>query len=129
MHEPARHERILIVDDHPANVRLLERILARENYSHVRSTDDARHVASLCREFRPDLVLLDLNMPHIDGFELMKELKAGERPSSTIVISGDATSEAKERALAEGADQFLPKPFDRTELLRTIAEILDARSA
>jgi putative two-component system response regulator len=129
MHGPARHERILIVDDEPANVRLLERILARENYSQVRSTYDARQVASLCREFRPDLVLLDLNMPHIDGFELMKELSAGESPTSTIVLSGDATAEARERALAEGADQFLPKPFDRTELLRMIAEILDARSA
>jgi putative two-component system response regulator len=129
MDGPARHERILIVDDEPSNVRLLERILARENYSHVRSTYDARQVASLCREFRPDLVLLDLNMPHLDGLELMKELNAGERPSSTIVISGDATAEARERALAEGADQFLPKPFDRTELLRMIAEILDARSA
>jgi putative two-component system response regulator len=129
MHGPARHERILIVDDEPANVRLLERILARENYSQVRSTYDARQVTSLCREFRPDLVLLDLNMPHIDGFELMKELSAGERPTSTIVLSGDATAEARERALAEGADQFLPKPFDRTELLRMIAEILDARSA
>jgi CheY-like chemotaxis protein len=68
-------------------------------------------------------------MPHIHGFELMKELNAGERPTSTIVLSGDASAEAKERALAEGADHFLSKPFDRAELLRMIAELLDARSA
>ena len=129
MHGPDRQERILIVDDHPANVRLLERILMRENYSQVRSTYDARQVASLCEEFRPDVVLLDLNMPHINGFELMKELHAGENPSSTVVLSGDATSEARERALAEGADEFLSKPFDRAELLRMITGILQARSA
>jgi cyclic di-GMP phosphodiesterase len=129
MHGPDRQERILIVDDHPANVRLLERILAREKYSQVRSTYDARQVATLCREFRPDLVLLDLNMPHVDGFELMKELSAGDNPTSTIVLSGGATSEARERALAEGADQFLSKPFERTELLRMVAEILEARRA
>jgi putative two-component system response regulator len=129
MQRPDRQERILIVDDHLANVRLLERILARENYSQVRSTNDARQVATLCGEFRPDLVLLDLNMPHVDGFQLMKELRAGDNPASTIVLSGDATSEARERALAEGADEFLSKPFDRTELLRMIAEVLEARRA
>src|SRR5919106_2927201 len=129
MHGSGRQERILIVDDHPANVRLLERILERENYAHVRSTHDARQVASLCKEFRPDVVLLDLNMPHINGFELMKELSAGERPTLTIVLSGDASAEAKERALAGGADHFLSKPFDRAEFLRMIAELLDARSA
>src|SRR5438045_2549275 len=72
---PLREARILVVDDQEANVRLLESILKRAGYAKVTSTTDSREVLGLCAIRRPDLVLLDLMMPHMDGFQVMQELK------------------------------------------------------
>jgi diguanylate cyclase (GGDEF)-like protein len=121
---------ILIVDDEPVNVRLLERMLISEGFKSLRCTTDSREVPALIEEFKPDLILLDLQMPHIDGFGILKHLQAttpsGEfRP--VLVLTADATKETKLRALTGGAKDFVTKPFDRTEVLARVRNLLETR--
>ena len=122
--------RILVVDDQEANVRLLERILERAGYTNVATTTDSRQVLSLYGELDPDLIVLDLLMPHMDGFEVMAEL--GRRvPDGTylpiLVLTADATPQARQRALSMGARDFLTKPFDHDEALLRIRNLLETR--
>ncbi len=121
---------ILIVDDEEANTDLLESFLADEGYRALASTTDARRAVSLFEELRPDLVLLDLHMPHLDGFAVMREL--GERipPGGYVpilVLTADITPEARERALAGGARDFLTKPLEITEVVLRIRNLLETR--
>ncbi len=122
--------KILIVDDEQANVRLLERILELGGFTQVRSTTDPRQVLSLFVAFRPDLILLDLNMPHMDGFQVLQQL-SGQVPAGAflpvLVLTADVTGEARNRALTEGASDFLTKPFDHTEALLRIGNLLETR--
>ena len=122
---------ILVVDDQEANVRLLERILQRAGYSNVATTTDPRLVLGLYAQFEPDLIVLDLVMPHMDGFEIMEEL--GKRvPEGTylpiLVLTADVTPQARQRALSMGARDFLTKPFDHDEALLRIRNLLETRS-
>lgn len=121
---------ILIVDDEPANVRLLERMLLSEGYTALRCTTDSREAAGLIDAFKPDLVLLDLQMPHIDGFGVLKYMQdtsaTGDfRP--VLVLTADVTKETKLRALSSGAKDFVTKPFDRTEVLARVRNLLETR--
>ncbi|OLE61097.1 MAG: hypothetical protein AUI36_11865, partial [Cyanobacteria bacterium 13_1_40CM_2_61_4] len=105
--------RILIVDDEEANVRLLERVLRHAGFENTESTTDPRDVLEMFRRSEPDLILLDLLMPHLDGFELMAALRE-VIPSTAylpiLVLTADATSETRLRALGAGARDFLTKP-------------------
>jgi len=118
--------KILIVDDQESNVRLLEYLLHRNGYRSVRGITDPRAVVEVYKEFCPDLVLLDLVMPHIDGVELMKQLQEVERKTypSIIIISASENDEAQIRSLALGAIDFLAKPFNRTEVVVRITNML-----
>ncbi len=121
---------ILIVDDEPANVALLEQVLAQGGYHNFRSTTDSRQVLPLFQEFQPDLVLLDLLMPHLDGFAVLKQLGGRIGPETylpVLVLTADVTSEAKEGALSLGARDFLTKPFDIAEVLLRIRNLLETR--
>jgi len=123
--------RILIVDDQPSNVLLLECILQEEDYSAYRSITDSRQVLSVFLEYRPDLVLLDLQMPFLDGFEVMKQLRAHIPPEAflpILVLTADITPEAKRDALAGGAMDFLTKPFDAAEVILRIRNLLQTRA-
>jgi cyclic di-GMP phosphodiesterase len=122
--------RILIVDDQPANVALLERLLAQGGYTDVASTTDSRDVTRLYQEFEPDLILLDLNMPHLDGFRVMQELAPLIPPGyymPILVLTADVTPDAKRRALSAGAKDFLTKPLDHIEVLLRIRNLLETR--
>jgi len=122
--------KILIVDDEPANVLLLERMLGGAGYHGVRSTTDGREVASMYEEFLPDLVLLDLRMPHRDGFAVLADLRARIPRGSyvpVLVLTADVTGEALRRALLGGAQDFLTKPFDAQEVLLRIRNLLETR--
>ncbi|MGH2720190.1 MAG: HD domain-containing phosphohydrolase [Actinomycetota bacterium] len=122
--------RILIVDDQPANVALLERLLAQGGYTQIASTTDPRNVTRMYREFEPDLILLDLNMPHLDGFAVMHELAPLLPPGQympILVLTADATPDAKRRALSAGAKDFLTKPLDHIEVLLRIRNLLETR--
>ncbi len=121
---------ILVVDDEEVNVLLLSRILERAGYASVASTTDPSRVRALHDEFKPDVIILDLMMPHMDGFEVMEELSR-HIPLGTylpiLVLTADSTPEARQRALSMGAHDFLTKPFDQDEALLRIRNLLETR--
>ncbi len=127
---PARQQaRILVIDDEPSNVVLLERLLDRVGYENVVSfTDPAEGVAEYAREV-PDLLLLDLHMPHLDGFAVLERLAPLRQGDylPTLVLTADANPDTKRRALSAGANDFLTKPFDAVEVTLRIGNILDTR--
>lgn len=123
--------RILIVDDQPSNVMLLEGILQEEDFTSFHSITDSREALAAYIEYRPDLILLDLQMPYLDGFAVMKQLQACIAPGDflpILVLTADITPEAKRRALSEGALDFLTKPFDAMEVVLRIKNLLQTRS-
>jgi DNA-binding response OmpR family regulator len=129
--DPVTSARILVVDDEDSNLRLLEAVLRRAGYSTITSTADPRLVLSLYSDLQPDIVLLDLMMPGMDGFQVMEELK-GEIPDGTylpiVVLTADTSRESRERALSMGANDFLVKPFDQQEVVLRIRNMLVTRS-
>src|SRR6266478_86646 len=113
--EALERARILIVDDEAPNVQLLERLVRRGGYGNVLGTTDSRQAMSQYGEFRPDLVLLDLLMPHLDGFALMEWLRERiprEEYLPILVLTADVSAATRRRALAAGANDFVTKPFD-----------------
>jgi putative two-component system response regulator len=125
-----RGSRILISDDEEANISLLRRILQRAGFTNVKSTMDARAVPDLVRHERPDQVLLDLWMPHLNGFEILEQLHPVLEEATylpILVVSADITAEAKTRALSQGAKDFLHKPFDLVEVMLRIRNLLETR--
>src|SRR6476660_3675544 len=128
INESAATARLLVVDDEEPNVRLLQRILERAGYTEVRATTDTREVEGVVRDFSPDLLLLDLHMPHIDGFGVLERLApllGGAGDLSVLMLTGDATPEAKRNALSLGAKDFVAKPFDAGEVLLRIRNMLE----
>ena len=122
--------KILIVDDEPTNVRLLERLLQATGYRNLESTTDSRRVLELYQAFGPDLILLDLLMPHLDGIGVLGQLKAvipADEYLPVLILTADVTMEAKHRALAAGAKDFVTKPFDQVETLLRIENLLHTR--
>lgn len=130
MDKDLKQLRILAVDDEESNLLLLQRILERDGYTQVAVTKDPTRGLQLFAETRPDLVLLDLHMPEMDGFELMDRLNAvaGDGPGVPfLVLTADATAETKRRALAAGARDFLTKPLDQIELLLRVRNLLQVQ--
>lgn len=122
--------RILIVDDEQSSVRLLERMLERAGYTNLHSTTDPRRVNEMVSEAEPDLILLDLMMPDLDGWEVLDRLRTLVPQNSylpVIVLTGDTRPEPRLRALVAGAKDFLAKPFDQFEALLRIHNLLEAR--
>ncbi|MEJ1417825.1 MAG: response regulator [Candidatus Sedimenticola sp. (ex Thyasira tokunagai)] len=119
--------RLLIVDDKQANVTLLERMLAADGYHSVISTTDSRDACDLFLGFEPDLMILDLRMPHLDGFEVMERLKKSHQGDylPVLVLTAQADKKTRLRALAAGAKDFIAKPLDRTEALVRIGNMLE----
>ncbi len=123
--------KILVVDDEPANVALLQYILTAAGYTRLRCVTDARQVMAAFGEFAPDLVLLDLMMPFVSGFEIMAAIRAdvpAEDVLPILVLTADVNTESKHRALAAGASDFLTKPFDQVEALLRIRHLLQLRT-
>jgi putative two-component system response regulator len=120
---------ILIVDDQPANLELLELILGSAGFRHLHTTSDPREVPALYDALSPDLILLDLHMPHMDGIQVLEQLapRIGGQYLPVLILTGDATSEAKQRALSMGAKDYLTKPFSRAEALLRIRNLLETR--
>jgi len=114
-----KNAKILIVDDRQANIDVLHDFLEMQGYEHLESTTDSRTVEKLMVDFKPDLILLDLSMPYLSGFDIMEQLKLIV-PLTTylpiLVLTADVTIESKRKALACGASDFLTKPFDLIEL-------------
>jgi PAS domain S-box-containing protein len=119
--------RILIVDDQDTNVALLEQLLSEAGYTSVSSTMDPEVVCALHRTNRYDLILLDLQMPGMDGFEVMEALKVNAIESYLPVIVLTAQPGHKLRALQAGAKDFISKPFDLVEVKTRIHNMLEVR--
>jgi CheY-like chemotaxis protein len=118
---------ILIVDDQVTNVQLLEQLLADAGYTHVSSTTDPTEVRKLHRQNSYDLILLDLKMPKMDGFEVMANLKTLTEDDYLSVIVLTAEPAHKLRALQAGARDFVSKPFDLLEVKTRIRNTLEVR--
>lgn len=116
---------ILIVDDKEANVRLLEKLLSGAGYTRVTSTKRPREVVELHRVHSYDLILLDLEMPEMDGFQLMEALKTKGEDDYLPVLVITAQPDHKLRALQAGARDFVTKPFDLTEIKVRIRNLLE----
>ena len=118
---------ILIVDDQQANVQLLEQMLGEAGYRHITSTTDPHAASELHRRNHYDLILLDLLMPGMDGFQVMEALKESETDSYLPVLVITAQPDHKLRALAAGAKDFVSKPFDLVEVKTRIHNMLEVR--
>jgi len=118
---------ILIVDDQPSNVSLLEQLLGKAGYTHVSSTTDPLEVCALHRKHRYDLILLDLQMPVMDGFQVMEGLKTNAADAYLPVLVLTAQPGHKLRALQAGARDFISKPFDLVEVKTRIRNMLEVR--
>ena len=119
--------KILIVDDQPANVQLLEQMLRSVGYVSVSTTTDPRAVHDLHLKQRYDLILLDLQMPGMDGFQVMEDLKTIEPDNYLPVLVITSHAEYKLRALSSGAKDFINKPIDLLEAQVRIHNLLEVR--
>jgi putative two-component system response regulator len=123
--------RILVIDDEPANTILLQRLLRQHGYQDVRCINDSRDALPVFLDFEPDIVLLDLHMPTPDGHAVLAALKAWLPPDEylpIVVLTGDGTVDARHRALAGGATDFLTKPFDATEVVLRARNLIQTRA-
>ena len=118
---------ILIVDDQEANVQLLEELLEAAGYGRVSSTMNPHEVCALHRKNRYDLILLDLQMPGMDGFQVIESLKASDTDGYLPVLVITAQPGHKLRALQAGARDFISKPFDLVEARTRIRNMLEVR--
>lgn len=122
--------KILIVDDQEYNVSLLERILKRAGFMDVYSTMDSFQVGDMVMEVQPDIVLLDLHMPGMDGLEVLKLIRKQSGPDRflpVLMLTADLTSEARQQGLQAGVNDYLTKPYDRTEVILRITNLLRTR--
>jgi diguanylate cyclase (GGDEF)-like protein/PAS domain S-box-containing protein len=122
-----RRARVLVVDDQPVNVQLLEYLLKTTGYENVHSTTDPRQVVALHLKHRFDLIILDLHMPGMDGFQVMEALKPLESESWLPVLVVTAEPDKKLAALEAGARDFIGKPLDTVEVMTRIRNLLEVR--
>ncbi|HWL64807.1 MAG TPA: HD domain-containing phosphohydrolase [Actinomycetota bacterium] len=122
---------ILVVDDVDANTYFLERILTDAGYVNIETVNDARQVLPVFETFQPDIVLLDIRMPHLDGFDVMHQLMARmdhDTPVPIIVLTADLDPDKRLQALTLGAKDFVTKPFDKVEVRLRIMNQLETRA-
>lgn len=125
-----RKAKILIIDDEQAHVRVLEWALKQAKFPNVYSVTESVRARDEFTRVTPDLVLLDLNMPGLDGFEVLqqfREMQPAEDFIPVLMLTGDSTAENRKKALAAGANDFLNKPLDYTEVMLRINNLLRTR--
>ena len=119
--------RLLIVDDFSANIRPLARLLRNAGYRHVAIETDGPQAVAACRRDPPDLLLLDLHMPELDGFgvlDALADVREGEHHFPVIVLTRDVSAQTRRAALAAGADDFIAKPVDPVEALLRVGNCI-----
>jgi signal transduction histidine kinase len=125
-----KEARILLVDDDVSSTCLMANFLNRVGYSRIESINDSTDIFEIIETFQPDLILLDLAMPNVTGFQVLEKLRVNRQSDEyfpVLVLTGDASSENKRRALAAGATDLLVKPFDVSEVSMRIRNLLQAR--
>ena len=122
---------ILVVDDEAANVRLLEKMLAMSGYNNVICTQDPTQVLSLQQQHNADLIILDLDMPKLDGYGVMDQLNesTNNHPPPILVLTAQSMQSYRQRALDSGARDYVTKPFDADELLSRVRNLLEVQIA
>ena len=120
---------IIVLDDEEANVRLLTRMLQRAGFQSVTGLTDPRELPALVAAQPPDLVITDLHMPDFDGFGVLDTLMPliNEERLPVLVVTGDASRDARQQALTRGAKDFVTKPFDMVEVLLRVRNLLESR--
>jgi len=125
-----KNAKILIVDDKVSNVEILKDLIEEAGYLNYKYTTDSREVVGLFQSFGPDIILLDLMMPFLNGYEVMEQL-TGIIPANTyfpiLVLTADISPESKRKALSTGAKDFLSKPFDLYEVTLRMKNLLETR--
>lgn len=118
---------LLVVDDHAANVQLMLDLLEDHGFSDIHSLEDPRDVLGYCQAQRPDLLLLDIRMPHLDGYQVIEGLREhfGPRVPPIIVLTAQIDDQTRRRALELGVRDFLTKPFKHDEVLQRIENALE----
>ena len=130
-HDTILQSKILMIDDAEANLQLLEELLGREGFTQMISTSDSSKAIDLYNAFSPDLILLDLMMPNLDGYAILELLSRHISKTDylpILVLTADATITAKRKALALGAKDFLTKPFDTIEAMLRVWNLLETRT-
>jgi len=123
-----RARTIMIVDDEPSNVLLLETLFSREGFSRLVSVTDPADALQVFIERAPHLVLLDLMMPGIDGYEILESLRRhtpADQFRPVLVLTADRTQASRHRALALGAKDFVTKPLDLVEVMLRATNLLE----
>ncbi|MCA9409458.1 MAG: response regulator, partial [Candidatus Omnitrophica bacterium] len=121
--------RILIVDDQELDIRLIEEYLRKAGFRNITKTIDSSQVLELFQKIKPDLLIVDIYMPKVDGFKIIQEIRA-QNPSDylpILVLSNEETQEIRFRALEEGAKDYLVKPYNRIEAIKRINNLLETR--
>ncbi|ACV64864.1 response regulator receiver modulated metal dependent phosphohydrolase [Desulfofarcimen acetoxidans DSM 771] len=123
------HATILIADDNSTNILLLEKLLSISGYKNIKTTTESREVLSLYKELDPDLLLLDLRMPHMDGFQVLEQLNLEKQDDflPVVVITAQNDQEHRLKSFKMGAKDFIGKPFDHAEVLMRIRNMLEIR--
>lgn len=125
-----RNAKILIVDDQPDNIEILVELLNLKGYNDIQSTTDSRLAISIYESYKPDLILLDLMMPHLSGQQILQQLKKTITDGSFIpvlVLTAQLSEVARKETLTLGANDFVSKPFDLTEVALRIRNLLYTR--
>ena len=128
--EIVRTARILVVDDEQSSVRVMERMLEQAGHCQIISTTEPHRVVDLYNQTQPDLILLDLIMPDLDGFEVLSQLQQLISPRTylpILVLTADIRNEIRLKALLLGAKDFLTKPVDRLEAMLRVRILLETR--
>lgn len=122
---------IFVVDDEPVNLKLIERVLGTEGYQSVHSIQNPQEVAERFRQQRPNLILLDINMPRMNGFDVLESLKelAGDALPPVIFLTAELAASNRARAFEQGVLDFISKPFNRQELLARVRNLLNLELA
>ncbi|MBK1694513.1 two-component system response regulator [Chromatium weissei] len=123
--------RILVVDDERANLILMDRLLRAEGYTNLVLIDDPREVMAAYLQMPTDLILLDIRMPYLDGFEVIEQIVARNDPLAPpiLVLTAEASRDYMLRALQAGARDFIGKPFDRAEVVARVRNMLEVQLA
>lgn len=122
---------LLVVDDEQSNVKLLKRMLMAKGFDNVLSTQEPRQVLGLVQENDVDLILLDINMPHMDGYQVMEQLQSdiSKELPPVLVLTAQHAQEFRQRALDAGARDYVTKPFDADELISRVTNLLEVHQA
>jgi DNA-binding response OmpR family regulator len=117
--EPVEEGRILVVDDDPNAALLMRRLIERDGFSRVETAGDGVRALDMMREHPPHVVVLDVHLPDVDGYAVLREIvrrdESSGHPTGVLAVSGDPTPTTAQSMLWAGADDFLPRPFDSAE--------------